>query len=162
MRSSFRSRPHPRLAPARHARARTDRFRLHDLVRQFCDGKLTVSQRDAAQLRHARYYRDVFKGAIEVFKSYLRSEVSGNKVLLESVPVLDGEWVNLKADLNWLWKRRDRESNVVLISVIEELVWNVLLRLRRPQLIILAWREHQLEAARIAKTAKLKPTSSEV
>ena len=33
----------------------TGRFRLHDLVRQFCDSKLTNGERDAAQLRHAQH-----------------------------------------------------------------------------------------------------------
>jgi len=35
------------------------RFRLHDLVRQFCNGKLSAAERGAAMMRYARHYTKV-------------------------------------------------------------------------------------------------------
>jgi tetratricopeptide (TPR) repeat protein len=43
------------------------RFRLHDLVREFCRSKLTESELAAAQLRHAAHYHDVGAEADELY-----------------------------------------------------------------------------------------------
>jgi tetratricopeptide (TPR) repeat protein len=120
------------------------RFRLHDLVRRFCDSKLSNGERDAGHLRHARYYRDVLEAASELLK-----HVDNNTDIREGVKISQREELNLHTGINSLWKRSDRDANVVLISLINLFSRSGNLRSYRPETVMLVKR--QLDAAHIAR-----------
>jgi tetratricopeptide (TPR) repeat protein len=121
-----------------------DRFRLHDLVRQFCDSKLSNGERDAGQLRYARYYRVVLEAASELLKHDTK-----NDDVRKGVEIFEREEVNLNGGVNSLWKRPDREANVVLISLLNLLINAGNVRSYRPGTV--KWMERQLEAVRITE-----------
>ena len=72
-----------------------DRFRLHDLVRQFCEGKLGEDERIAARLHHAGHYRDVGR---EAQKLYLK----GGENMARGLELFDRERVHLEAAFEFL------------------------------------------------------------
>ncbi len=121
------------------------RFRLHDLVRQFCDDRLPSSDRTGGHFRHASHYRDV---AAEAGKLYLK----GGENVLRGLELFDRERAHLETAFAWLQSRRDRESAAVLVSLVGAVAYTGNLRFNSRQLIL--WLGVQLEAARIAKDRK--------
>jgi hypothetical protein len=111
------------------------RFRLHDLVREFCNRKLSDGERDAVQLRHAQHYRDVSDTAAEL----LRHGSNKPEDVQQFMVISNRERVNLEAAINSLWERRDPESNILLFELLNH----------RPGTIERGQR--QVEAARIAE-----------
>lgn len=116
------------------------RFRLHDLVRQFCDGKLTEAERTAAKLRYAGHYRDVGNQADEHYRN-------GGENLLHGLELFDRERLHIEASFEWLRFQKDKESSKLLISLVNAVVSISLLRFHMHQRIL--WHETQLNAARI-------------
>jgi len=116
------------------------RFRLHDLVRQFCDGKLTDAERDAARLRHARHFRDVADEADALYKK-------GGADVLHGLELFDRERAQIEAAFDWLQPRRDHDSATLLISLVNAVAYTGSLRFHPRQRI--RWLETQHETSRI-------------
>jgi tetratricopeptide (TPR) repeat protein len=118
------------------------RFRLHDLVRQFCDGRLNEAERTAAQLRHARHYRDVASEADEFYQQ-------GGDNVLRGLELFDRERTHIEAAFAWLQPRRDHESAALLVSLVGAIADTGDLRFHPRERI--RWLESQSAAARVTK-----------
>ncbi len=134
-------------APLKGSLVETDeariRFRLHDLVRHFCYGKLSGTQRDAAMIRYARHYTKV--GA-EADQLYLK----GGGEVLRGLELFDRERLHIEAAYEWLAPKRDEISAALLKSLVGAVVHTgQTLRFHPRQRI--RWLEGQREAARITK-----------
>ncbi len=114
------------------------RFRLHDLVRQFCEGKLSDTDRDSAHLRHAAHYRDV---GYETAALYLK----GGENVRAGLDLFDRERVQLEAAFDWLVPRLDRDSARLLLSLVNAVVYTSNLRFHPRQSV--RWLEAQRDAA---------------
>lgn len=119
---------------------KTRRFRLHELVRQFCDGKLSETDRSAALLRHTEHYQTIF-AAIQ--KSYLK----GGDDALRGLELFDSERAHLVNAVEWLLLRDDKESAALLIAMVNAVlhVGDLLL----PQPTRTRWMEGQIRAAKL-------------
>ncbi|HEY6169736.1 MAG TPA: NB-ARC domain-containing protein, partial [Verrucomicrobiae bacterium] len=92
--------------------AAAGRFRLHDLVRAFCDGKLSAAARDELHFAHARHYTVI---AEEADKIYL----DGNPVA--GLALFDRERAQIEAAFAWLDDdSRRRESADFVASPTED------------------------------------------
>jgi tetratricopeptide (TPR) repeat protein len=119
------------------------RLRLHDLVRQFCDGKLSEAERDAAMIRYAKHYTEVGREAQELY-------LKGGNNLLRALEVFDRERNHIEAAYEWLANRRDASSAAMLVRLVNSVVYTgLLLRFHPGQSI--RWCEGQREAAKITK-----------
>jgi len=118
----------------------TGRFRLHDLVRQFCLCRLSEGNRSAALLLHAGHYRDVCREANELYKQ------GGENVLL-GLALFDRERTHIEAAFDWLQLRRDIESSPLLVSLVHAVVYTGDMRFHPRQRI--RWVEAQRDAARV-------------
>jgi tetratricopeptide (TPR) repeat protein len=118
------------------------RFRLHDLVRQFCDGKLNKAERTTARLRHARNFHDVGK---ETHQLYMK----GGESMLRGLELFDRERAHIEAAFEWLQTRTDEESSRLLLFLGNTVAYMGDLRFHPRQRI--RWSEAQRDAARRAK-----------
>ncbi len=146
------------------------RFRLHDLVRQFCDGKLTEAERTELHLTHARHYTAVGQLADKLYQT------KGKHV--DGLALFDRERVQIEAAFAWLdsqvgrvtpcapadgraaLPRRQAERQLgptaeneaaarQLIALVNAVIYTADLRFHPRQRI--AWLESQLRAARNVK-----------
>jgi hypothetical protein len=115
------------------------RFRLHDLVRQFCSGCLSESDRTAALLLHARHYRDVARESSDLYKQ--------RGTVLRALELFDRERAHIEAAFDWLQARRDRESAALLVALVNEVSFTGAIRFHPRQRVI--WRQAQVDAARV-------------
>jgi tetratricopeptide (TPR) repeat protein len=116
------------------------RFRLHDLVRQFCDGRLTDAERDDARLRHARHFRDVGAEAAQLY-------LKGGEDTLRGLELFDRERAQIEAGFEWLQSRHDHESAALLVSLVGVAVYACDLRFHPRQRI--RWQEARRNTARL-------------
>ena len=121
------------------------RFRLHDLVRQFCNGKLRNAERDAAMMRYARHYT---KDADEAQQLYLK----GGENVLRGLELFDRERVHIEATFEWLAPRRDEASAALLLSLMNAIAHASDLRFHPRQRI--RWLDTQRQAACITKNRR--------
>ena len=128
------------------------RLRLHDLVRQFCDGKMSEAERDAAMMLYAKHYTKV-GGEAQI--RYLKG---GENMRLRAWDCLTLRRVHLEAAYEWLAPRRDEASAALLILLVAGVLLTGLeLRFRPDQRI--RWLERQREAARITKNRLAESTA---
>jgi tetratricopeptide (TPR) repeat protein/cellulose biosynthesis protein BcsQ len=121
----------------------TQRFHLHDLVRQFCNGKLSDAERDAAMMRYAGHYRKVGNEAQQLY-------LKGGDNVLRGLELFDRERIHIEAAFEWLALRRDESSAALLVSLVDAVVLTgQALRFHPRQRI--RWLQGQREAARITK-----------
>ena len=121
------------------------RFRQHDLVRQFCDSKLTDAERTTGKQGFARHYREV---AEETERLYDR----GSEHVLRALELFDQERTNIEAAFQWLQSREDKESGDQLLLLVNALTHTTYLRFHPHQII--RWRQSQLKAARDSHNRK--------
>ena len=121
------------------------RFHLHDLVRQFCDGKLNDAERTAAKLRYAEYYRDVCAESDRLYKK-------GGENMLRGLELFDRERMHIEAAFEWLQSQKDKESATLLVSLLDVTGDTGNLRFHPRQRI--GWLDNQLLASRLIKDRK--------
>jgi tetratricopeptide (TPR) repeat protein len=121
------------------------RFRLHDLVRQFSDGKLTDSERTAAKLHYAEHYRDVINASDELYKK-------GGENVLCSLELFDRERTHIEAAFEWLQSRKDQKSATLFATTVDLMGNAGSLRFYPRQRM--NWLESQLLASRLIKDRK--------
>jgi tetratricopeptide (TPR) repeat protein len=128
------------------------RFRLHDLVRQFCEEKLREADANApasdlrpltsehtARFRHAWHYCAVGEEADRLY-------LQGGEKVLRGLELFDAERPHLEAAFEWLEPCRDHESAALLVSLVKGITHTgLMLRLHPRQHI--RWSEAQLRAA---------------
>ncbi len=73
------------------------RYRLHDLVRLFANARLSESERDTGQRRHASHYLSVSRETSELYRQ-------GDEELKRGIVLFDLEWPNIKAGQAWAEK----------------------------------------------------------
>jgi tetratricopeptide (TPR) repeat protein len=123
----------------------TQRFHLHDLVRQFCNGKLSGTERDAAMMRHATHYTKVGWEANELY-------LKGGENVRRGLELFDRERVHIEASFEWLEPRRDEASATLLVSHVSGVTYTSDLRFHPRQSI--RWLESQREAACTTKNRR--------
>ncbi len=114
------------------------RLRQHDLVRRFCEGKLSEGERSAARKRHARHYAKVGE---EAHGLYLK----GGEWVEQGLGLFDRERVNVEWAFEWLGSQSERELLGLLVSLVDAIVFAVVLRFHPRQRI--RWLEAQRKAA---------------
>lgn len=122
------------------------RFRLHDLVRQFCNGKLGGAERDASMMRYAGHYTKVAREAQQLY-------LKGGDNVLRGLELFDRERIHIEAAYEWLAPKRDEAAATLLISLVDGVVHTgQALRFHPSQCI--QWLDSQREAARITKNQR--------
>ena len=141
-------------------------FRLHDLVRQFCDGKLTEAERTELHLAHARHYTVVAYAAHELYTTKSKH--------LYGLALFDCERVQIEAAFVWLDAHMERGVHAAsasepmskrvearalqeaaarqMIVLVDAVAHTSSLRFHPRQHIV--WLESHLRAARIVKDRK--------
>ena len=154
------------------------RFRLHDLVRQFCNGKLTEAERTELHLAHARHYTAIGEEADELYKT------KGKHA--DGLALFDREREQIEAAYSWLdgqvgrvtpcapdsaktaSQRRTEDCPPYppitleadarqMIALVDAVVYTGDLRFHPRQRI--AWLESQLRAARIVEDREAEGTA---
>jgi tetratricopeptide (TPR) repeat protein len=118
-----------------------DQFRLHDLVRAFCNRTLRGSERNAAMLRYAKHY--IRRGS-ESEKLYLKA---GEKNMMRGLDLFSRDILHVIAAFNWLAKRRDPGSAALLAALVGTTAHTGLLRFLPRERIRMF--EHMLKASRM-------------
>ncbi len=121
------------------------RFRLHDLVRQFCNSKISDAERDSAMMRYAKHYAKVGWQSQELY-------LKGGENVLSGLEIFDRERNHVEVAFEWLAPRRDEASASLLVSFVNAVVYASGLRFH-PRTCI-RWLICQREAARITKDRK--------
>jgi tetratricopeptide (TPR) repeat protein len=121
------------------------RFRLHDLVRQFCNGKLNDAERDVAMMLYGGYYTKIGWESQELY-------LKGGENVVQGLALFDRELAHIEAAFEWLAPRRDEASATLLISLVNAIVHASDLRFHPRQSI--RWLEGQREAARTTKNRR--------
>jgi tetratricopeptide (TPR) repeat protein len=126
----------------------TERFRLHDLARDYARSLLGKKERAAYEQRHSRHYVQVLKKANTLYKE-------GAEVMLQGLALFDCEWSNICAGQAWAALNWRKKTVARLCSEYPEAGIRCL-KLRLHPRIWIAWLDAALRAAR-----RLKDLSSE-
>jgi tetratricopeptide (TPR) repeat protein len=119
----------------------TQRFELHDLLREFARNQAKAQELDAAKGRHAEHFIRVADGAKRLFKQ-------GGENIVAGLALFDRERGHLEAVFDWLESRTDKESAPLLVTLVNAVAYTSNLRFHPRQLI--RWHEAQAKAARLA------------
>ncbi|HEX9941112.1 MAG TPA: tetratricopeptide repeat protein [Thermoanaerobaculia bacterium] len=121
-----------------------ERYRLHDLARQFADRRLEVGEREAAQRRHAEYFLELLGAVDDLY-------LEGGESVRVAVRLLDTEWGNIQAGQAWAAGRFQQDDTAARICDDYPNAGTFLLGLRRHPQEQIRWREQALAAARQLK-----------
>jgi tetratricopeptide (TPR) repeat protein len=119
----------------------TQRFELHDLLREFARNHAKAEELKAPKRRHAEHFIRVASRAQTLYEK-------GGENVLAGLALFDRERGHLEAAFDWLDSRRDKESAPLLVSLVNALVYSSSLRFHPRQQI--CWLEAQANAARLA------------
>ena len=114
------------------------RFRLHDLVRQFCDGKLTTDIIDDGHLAYAKHYTKVLEEANKLYQAKGK--------MTDGLALFDSERAHIEAAYAWLDGREDEAAARQILDLMDNVTFIGSLRFYPRQLIALM--ESYLRAAR--------------
>ena len=130
----------------------TARYRLHDLVRLFANARLSETEKDEGQRRHASYYLSVLREAKELYKK-------GGEALKRGLVLFDLEWPNIQAGQIWAEEHASEDSeDDVAVSLCSNYpgAGVYLLNLRQHPRERIRWLEAALVAARRLKVSLLE------
>ncbi len=89
----------------------TRRYRMHDLLRLFADGKLTDdARRYTLQKRHAEFYVELLSRADDLY-------LTGNESTLEGLSLYDSELANIRAGQAWAATVADKDDDAGQMSI---------------------------------------------
>jgi len=71
-----------------------ERYRLHDLARDFANRQLGDTERGATQRRHAEYFLGLLRAADDLY-------LKGGEFLAQALRLFDAEWGNIQAGFAW-------------------------------------------------------------
>ena len=119
-----------------------DRFRLHDLVRQFCEGKLTEAKlSEGARLRHAQHFLDVLNFAAKLYSEKDKS--------LSGLRLFDQERTDIEAGQRWANANRDHNKEMLkLLAAFSDNANDLLLLRQHPRAERIPWLNASLQASR--------------
>lgn len=118
----------------------TGRYQLHDLVRLFAESKLSEPEKHAAQLSHAKHYKDILNAADNLY-------VEGGDNVLAGLMLFDSEWLNIQAGQTWAAIHTDHDQIAAAICNQYPNVGADILDLRLHPRAWIAWLEVALMAA---------------
>ncbi len=118
----------------------TNLYRLHDLVREFAEVRLTQDQRREAQRRHAQHF-------LKVLNESTKSYISGGDGGASALQTFDRAWANAEAAQNWAGRQAgEADAQRLCMELLKAGV--SLLNLRRHPQERIGWWERALAAAR--------------
>jgi tetratricopeptide (TPR) repeat protein len=120
----------------------TQRFELHDLLREFARNQSTAEVLDAARRRHAEHFKRVAERAEGLC-------LKGGENVVAGLALFDRERGHVEAAFDWLESRGDNESFDLLGALVAAVVYTSDLRLHPRQRI--RWLEAQAQAARFVR-----------
>jgi tetratricopeptide (TPR) repeat protein len=126
---------------------RADRYKLHDLVRLFADGRLPEDERQAAQRRHAAHYKDVLGAAKSLYRQ-------GGASVGAALGLFDSEWANIGAGQAWAEAHSAADEVAASLCADYPDAGVHLLDLRQHPREIIRWREGALAAVRRLKNRR--------
>jgi tetratricopeptide (TPR) repeat protein len=121
-----------------------ERYRLHDLARQFADQRIDAAERDTVQQRHAKHFLKVLAETDDLY-------LKGGEAVLLALRRFDIEWGNLQSGYAWAAGHflEDNEAARICGDYPDAGTSLLLLRLHPREHI--RWREIALAAARQRK-----------
>ena len=99
----------------------SQRFSLHDLLRDFARGRAEERELDHAALRHAEYHTGIARHANELW-------LKGGEEAARGLALFDREWPNLEAAFDWLTPRSGTNSTRLLASLVDAVLCTADLR----------------------------------
>ncbi len=127
--------------PAGEGQGEGGRYSLHDLLADFAAARLSDSERETADLRHAQHYQKISRSADQLFRQ-------GNDSVLNGLALFDSEWPHIYAGQVWA-EANTKDDNSALELCDDYPTWcsNILpLRLHSRERI--RWFETALGAAK--------------
>lgn len=122
-----------------------DRYRLHDLARDFADSKLDEADRAIAQRRHAEHYLSVLRSAKRLYKQ-------GHESVRAGLALFDLERPNIEAGQRWAAERAESDESAARLCCDYPGAGVYCLNLRQhPRREWIPWLEAALAAARRLK-----------
>jgi tetratricopeptide (TPR) repeat protein len=118
----------------------TNRYRLHDLARDFTTLQLDDATR-AAQGRHAEHYKNVLDAADELY-------LKGGASILEGLALFDLEWSNIQAGQAWAASHSEQDRSAAQLCVAYPDAGVHVLGLRQPPRERIRWLDAALNSAR--------------
>jgi tetratricopeptide (TPR) repeat protein len=115
------------------------RFRLHDMVREFCLRKADAEILETARLAHARHYA---KTAAMAEQAYLE----GGTGVVHGLNIFDLERPHFEGAFEWLRARSDQDSAEALVALVGAMPWTSLMRFHPIKRI--EWQKTRLNCAR--------------
>lgn len=120
------------------------RYRLHDLARLFANDRLSNTERDIIQRRHASHYLSISSEVNEFYRC-------GGEKLTRGIALFDLEWPNIQAGQLWA-EEHSREDNVAAsLCSRYPIAGTHLLLLRQHPRESIRWREAGLASAQMLK-----------
>ena len=120
---------------------KTQRFRWHDLLREFARNHAKPEELDAVKRRQAEHFIRVGERADELF-------LKGGENVVRGLALFDRERAHLEAAFDWLASRGDKESAPLQVSLVDAVAYTSDLRFHPRQRI--RWLEAEAKAARLA------------
>ncbi len=118
---------------------RGERYRLHDLARDFAASRVGGEERQTAARRHASHYVEVLRRTNSLYKE-------GGERIAEGLALFDREWGNIEAGQAWATASADGDQEAVNLSIDFPNASPSFLYLRLQPIELIRW----LEAARFA------------
>jgi tetratricopeptide (TPR) repeat protein len=124
-----------------------DRYRLHDLVRDFARGKLDADESTEAERNHAMHYCDVLAAANQLC-------LEGGEAILIGLALYDRESHNITAGHAWATNHRNDDSAAAQLTSQYAGAGPYCLDLRLHARERITWLDAAVEAARIIQDRK--------
>jgi tetratricopeptide (TPR) repeat protein len=121
--------------------AASERYRMHDLARDYARAQLSAQERYAAERRHTVYFAAVAGAA---HHTYLK----GGAGVIEGLRAFDREWPHIAAAQAWAGAHAESDNAATTICCSLPLMGSSLLSLRQHPREQIVWLEHALAAAR--------------
>jgi tetratricopeptide (TPR) repeat protein len=123
----------------------TKRYRMHDLVRLFGNGKLSAGEQTVALKRHAIHYKNILAATDDL---YLR----GGEALARGLALFDLEWGNIEAGHAWVAAQAvEADKNLAKLGIAYPDAGRYVLHLRQHPRERIRWLEVAIGTARRLK-----------
>ncbi len=127
----------------------TNRFRLHDLARDYARARLTGEECAGDEQRHAAHYAGVLRSAKQLYKE-------GGSPMLQGLALFDREWGNIRTGQAWATAHCEADHAAARLCCDYPYIGAYCLALRLNSRDLIVWFKAGLVAAR-----KLKDRSAE-
>lgn len=119
----------------------TERYRLHDLAREYARSYLEAATRYATEMRYAEHFVNVVREAGDLYER-------GGESMMNGLALFDREWENINAVQQWTAARTAYDDAAAKVAAELPLVGRHCLALRQRPRERVRWYEVGLEATR--------------